>query len=156
MGKSLLLNENMRRKNLAMAISIMLAIASLTAGFLWFEIAANKLYTYNLTVAQRNFTVSISTNWNSAPELHLSNSSLTSLRYISIDFVGFCRKTVTFKVTFPTDLLWGNLSLVWKYYQQSSNRFEVSNIGDKTSIQMTYNHIATDEHFEIRGTEAFW
>ncbi len=146
----------MKRKKIAIILAAILAIVSIAAGFLWFEIAGNKLYTYNLVVAQKNYTVSVSTNWNSTPKLYLSNSSLTSLKYISIDFIGSCRKTVTFKVTFPTDLLWGNLSLVWKYYQQNPDRYEITSNGDNTAIEMTFDHIATDEHFEIHGTQAIW
>jgi hypothetical protein len=146
----------MKRKKLAIILAVALAIVSIAAGFVWFEIEGNKLYTYDLAVAQKNYRVRVSTNWNSAPKLYLSNSSLTDLKYFAIDFIGSCRKTVTFKVTFPTDLLWGNLSLFWKYYQQNPDRFEISGNGDQTSIQMTFNHIATNEHFEIHGTEAVW
>jgi hypothetical protein len=90
------------------------------------------------------------------PKVDLSNSSLTDLKYVSVDFFGSYEKTVFFKITIPTDLLWGNISLIWKYYVQLPDRYVLSNDGTHNSVQMTFNHIAADEHFEIHGTEGAW
>jgi len=76
--------------------------------------------------------------------------------YINFDFIGPTRETVGFNITIPTDLIWGNISLVWKYYEQNLDRYTLSNNGTHNSVQMTFNHTATVEHFEIHGTEGAW
>jgi len=146
----------MKRKQVVITIATVLTIASAVAGVLWFEIAGNKLYTYNLSVAEKNYTITVTTNWNSEPKIYQSDSSLTDLKYLSIDFIGSSRKSVSFKATFPTELLLGNISLVWKYYQQSPDRYELFTNGDYTSVQMAFTHIAINEHFEIHGEDGAW
>lgn len=145
-----------KRKKLTVSVVSAFIIASLVSGFLLLEIMGNRLYTYNLSVAEKSFSITIRTDWNSAPKLCLSDSSLASLKFISVDFIGSCRKTITFKIAFPTDLLSGNISLVWKYYELSPNRYVLSTNGTHTFVLMTFTHIAIDEHFEIHGTEGAW
>jgi hypothetical protein len=146
----------MKRRTLTIIITAVILISSLVAGLLWFEIAANKIYTYHISVGEKTYVITVLTNWNSAPKVNLSNSSLTDLKYISVDFFGSYEKNVSFKITIPTNLLWGNISLIWKYYVQSPDRYTLSNDGIDNSLQMTFNHIAADEHFEIHGTEGSW
>ncbi len=145
----------MKKKKIAIPLAAAAIILSLTAGLLWYEIAAAKQYTYPIAVGDKTYPVTICTNWNSPPEVSLSNSS-TGSKFISIDFIGSCSKTVMFRVTFPTELLGGNITLVWKYYEQTPDRYIVSNDGAHISVQMTFDHIATDEHFEVRGTNGAW
>jgi len=146
----------MNRRTLTITVITVILILSLAAGLLWFETTGSKLYTYPISVGEKTYTITIVTNWNSAPKVNLSNSSLTDLKYISIDFIGSIEKTVFFKITIPTDLLRGNISLIWKYYIQSPDRYTLSNDGTNNSLQMTFNHVAADEHFEIHGTEGSW
>ena len=147
----------MKRKKIAITIAVVvIIITTIAAGLLWFEIAGSKLYTYPISVGEKIYIITVSTNWNSAPKVYLSNSSLTNLKYISVDFIGSCRKTVTFSIKVPTNLLWGNISLVWKYYEQNPNRYNLSNDGTHIYVQMTFNHVAADEHFEIHGTNGAW
>ncbi len=146
----------MKRRKLVITVIAAILITSIISGLLWFEIAESKLYTYPISVGEKTYIITVSTNWNSAPKVYLSNSSLTDLKYVSVDFVGSYRKTVFFDITVPTDLISENISLVWKYYIQSPNRYTLSNDGTHNSLQMTFNHIATDEHFEIHGTEGAW
>jgi len=146
----------MKRRTLTITVIAVILILSLTAGLLWFEIAGSKLYTYHISVGEKTYIITVVTNWNSAPRVELSNSSLSDLKYVSVDFFGYYEKTVFFKITIPTDLLWGNISLIWKYYVQSPDRYTLSNDGINNFLQMTFNHVAADEHFEIRGTEGAW
>ena len=146
----------MKRRTLTVTAIAVILILSLVAGLLLFEIAGSKLYTYPLSVGEKAYIITIVTNWNSAPKVDLSNSSLTDLKYVSVDFFGSDEKTVFFKITIPTDLLWGNISLIWKYYVQLPGRYLLSNDGTHNSVQMTFNHIAAYEHFEIHGTEGAW
>ena len=146
----------MKRRTLTITIIAVILISSLVAGLLWFEIAGNKLYTYHISVGEKTYIITVVTNWNSAPRVELSNSSLSDVKYVSVDFFGSYEKNVFFKITIPTDLLWGNISLIWKYYIQSPDRYTLSTDGTDNSLQMTFNHVAADEHFEIHGTEGSW
>ena len=146
----------MKRRTLTITVTAVILISSLVARLLWFEVAGSKLYTYHISVGEKTYVITVLTNWNSAPKVELSNSSLTRLKYVSVDFFGSFEKAVFFKITIPTDLLWGNISLIWKYYIQSPDHYSLSNDGTHNSVQMTFNHIATDEHFEIHGTEGSW
>ena len=146
----------MKRRTLAITVVAVILILSLAAGLLWFELAGSKLYTYPISVGEKTYIITVLTNWNSAPKVELSNSSLTDLKYISVDFFGSHEKNVFFKITIPTDLLWGNISLVEKYYVLSPDHYTLSNDGTHNSVQMKFNHIATDEHFEIHGTQGAW
>ncbi len=146
----------MKRRTLTITAIAVILILSIVAGLIWFEIAGSKLYTYPISVGEKTYIIAIVTNWNSAPRVELSNSSLSDLKYVSVDFFGSYEKNVFFKITIPTDLLWGNISLIWKYYVQSPDRYVFSNDGTHNSVQMTFNHAAADEHFEIRGTEGAW
>ena len=147
----------MKRRTLTITVIAVILILSLVSGLLWFEIATgSKLYTYHISVGEKTYIITVVTNWNSAPRVELSNSSLSDLKYVSVDFFGYYEKTVFFKITIPTDLLWGNISLIWKYYVQSPDRYTLSNDGINNFLQMTFNHVAADEHFEIRGTEGAW
>ncbi len=142
-------------KKIIAAITIALIAVSLVAGFLWIELAGNKLYTYSypISVNEKTYIVTVKTNWTPEPKVSLPEFDTN---YVSVDFIGSRRENVTFNITIPTDLIWGNISLIWKYYEQSADRYTLSNNGTHNSVQMTFTHIATDEHFEIRGTEGAW
>jgi hypothetical protein len=147
--------SDMNRKNIVITITVVVIILSLTAGIIWFETAAAKQYTYLIGAGDKTYTVTVHTNWNSPPEVSLSNAS-TGSKFISVDFIGSCSKTVTFRITFPTELLGGNITLVWKYYEQNPDCYTVTNDGMQTSVEMTFTHTAIDEHFEVRGTSGAW
>ena len=146
-------NCAMKRKMLALIVVVLLLVVTAATGILWFELKGNKLYTYPFSVGQKTYTVSVLTNWDSAPKVTLSQSNL---KFVSLDFVGSFRETVFYKITIPSDLLWGNISLVWKYYEQNPDRYILTNDGVYNSVQMTFLHTATTEHFEIHGTEGAW
>ena len=148
----------MKRKALALTLVAVILIIALLAGFLWVDLTGNKevvskLYTYPVLVGEKTYIITVSTNWTSAPKVYLPE---IDSQYVCCDFIGPNRETVGFNITVPTDLIWGNISLVWKYYEQNSDRYTLSNNGTHNSIQMTFNHTATVEHFEIRGTEGAW
>jgi hypothetical protein len=143
----------MKKKLLVLIVAVLLLALILSTGLLWFELTENNLYTYPISVGQKAYTITVLTNWNSTPKVNLSESNL---KFVSIDFVGSYREKVYFKITFPSDLLWGNLTLVWKYYEQNPTSYTLTTNGNYTSVQMTFMHTATDEHFEIRGAEGAW
>lgn len=147
----------MKLRTLKITVIAVILSLSLVSVLLWFEVATgSKLYTYHISVGEKTYIITVLTNWNSAPRIELSNSSLADLKYVYVNFFGSYEKNVFFKITVPTDLLWGNTSLIWKYYIQSPDRYTLSNDGTHNSLQMTFNYVAADEHFEIRGTEGAW
>jgi hypothetical protein len=148
----------MKRKALTLTLEVVILITTLLAGFLWVDLAgdkeaASKLYTYPVSVGEKTYIITVRTNWTSAPKVYLPEQES---KYVNCDFIGSSRETVSFNISIPTDLIWGNISIVWKYYEQNADRYTLSNNGTHNSIQMTFNHIATGEHFEIHGTEGAW
>jgi hypothetical protein len=145
----------MKRKALVLTLVSVILITALIAGFLWVDLvakkeAATKLYTYPISVGEKTYIITVKTNWTSAPRVYLPEQES---KYINCDFIGPNRQTVNFNITIPTDLISGNISLIWKYYEQNSDRYTLSNNGTHNSISMSFAHTATDEHFEIHGTE---
>ena len=145
----------MKRKTLTLTLVSVILIIALITGFVWVDLvakkeAATKLYTYSILVGEKTYVITVKTNWTSAPRVYLPE---LESKYVNFDFFGPNRQTVNFNITIPTDLIGGNISLIWKYYEQKSDRYTLSNNGTHNSIQMTFNHTATDEHFEIHGTE---
>jgi hypothetical protein len=145
----------MDKRRIIAATTIALVAVSLVAGFLWIELTGNKEYTYSypISVKEKTYIITVRTNWIPEPKVSLPE---TDSKYVSVDFIGSRREPVSFNITVPTDLIWGNISLIWKYYEQSPDRYTLSNNGTHNSVQMTFTHIATVEHFEIRGTEGAW
>jgi hypothetical protein len=141
----------------AVALVLLILITAVAVGALFAELAkteaAGELYTYPVSVGEKTYIITVRTNWNSAPEVYLPEFSSN---YVSVDFRGPERASVFFNITVPTSLIGGNISLVWKYYTLSADRYTISNNGTHNSIQMTFDHTATVEHFEIHGTESAW
>ncbi len=141
----------MKRTTLTLVVVIL--ITAIVAGMLLVNWAWNeepKLYTYPVSVNDKTYTITVLTNWTSAPEVYLPEFDTN---YVCVDFRGPERAMVFFNITIPADLIGGNISLVWKYYEQNTDRYTISNNGTHQSIQMTFYHTASVEHFEIRGTE---
>jgi hypothetical protein len=141
----------MKRKTFV--VTVALAIFLCLAGAWWYESSLSKTYTYPISVERQTYTVTVETNWDVPPKVSLSQ---TSLKYLSVDFIGSQRESVFFKITFPNNLLSGNITLIWKYYLQNPDRYTVTDDGIHTIVQMKFNHTAVDEHFEVRGTKAAW
>jgi len=146
----------MKKIALAVILAVLILVTAIVAGILLVDLAENdeavgyQLYTFPISVGEKTYIITVRTNWTSAPEVYLPEFDL---QYISFDFRGLLRATVFFNITIPADLIWGELSLIWKYYEQSSDRYTMSNNGTHHSVQMTFYHTALVEHFEIHGTE---
>lgn len=114
------------------------------------EVSLGKLYTFPISVGEKTYIITVRTNWTSAPEVYLPE---IPMNYVSVDFRGPLKATVFFNVTIPADFIWGEISVIWKYYEQSDDRYTLCYNGTHHSVQMTFYHTAVVEHFEIRGTE---
>lgn len=146
------------RKALAITLIIALAIIAMAAGAILVNLAEDKetlgkLYTYPVSVGEKNYTITVKTNWTSEPQVYLPKFGTN---YVSVDFRGTEREQFFFNITIPTDLIGGEISVIAKYYKLSSDRYTLSNNGTHNSVYMTYDHIAFVEHFEIHGTEGAW
>ena len=125
------------------------------------ETRANNLYTYLVSPYHGNgkiYIVTVETNWTSKPKISLP-AEYDTLKYVSVVFSGWSRENVFFNVTIPTDLLWGSISLLRKYYDQPPDVYTLSNNGTHNSIMMTCvftPYFSGVGYFTIRGTEAAW
>jgi hypothetical protein len=142
----------MKRK--ALLTVVLLIISSIiVAGILLVDLGADevsvgKLHTYPISVGDKTYMVSVRSNYTSAPKVTYSELS----KSVSVDFMGD-RENSFCNITIPTDLIWGELSVIAKYYKMSDDFYTQSNNGTHNSIYFTFNHTALIKHFEIRGTE---
>ncbi len=121
------------------------------------ETKKNNLFAYNLSVGGKTFTVTVETNSTIAPNVEISESD--PIKHVIVYFNGGSRNTLFFNATIPTSLLWGNISLVWKYYLQEPNRYTLSGNDTHNSVYMKFEYdpfMSGRGYFEIRGTEAAW
>jgi hypothetical protein len=153
------------RKKFIIVATILFVVILLSVG-IWagLQLGAKEeinRFTYPLLVRDKTYVVTVETNWTEerAPSVSLLNSS--DNRYpIELYFLGGTEeKNISYNIIIPTDLLWGNISLVWKYYLQESNRYTLSNNGTHNSLQMTFEYqpfFSGSGYFEILGTEGAW
>ena len=154
------------KRKLIVVAAILLIVISLAAGILLacLEVGReeeNNLFTYPLSVGDKTFIVTVETNWNAerAPSVSLLNVSDINRHSVELYFLGGSKKTISYNITIPTDLLWGDISLVWKYYLQNPDRYTLSNNGTHNSLQMTFEYepfFSGMGYFEILGTEGAW
>ena len=154
----------MKRKFIVVAAVSLIAI-SLTVG-IWVGLqfgAEQEIthFTYPFLVGDKNFTVTVETNWNEEREPSVSLLNSSDSRYpIELYFLGGTeQKTVSFEINIPTDLLWGNISLIRKYYIVDPNNYTLINNGTHNSLQMTFDYqpfFSGSGYFEILGTEGAW
>ena len=156
---------DIKRKFIVVAAILLIAI-SLAAGILYAYLEVDReeetnLFTYPLSVRDKTFIVTVETNWNAErmPSVTLLNVSDVTRHSVELYFLGGSKKTISYNITIPTDLLWGNISLVQKYYLQNPDRYNLSNNGTHNSLQMTFEyepHFSGIGYFEIIGTEGAW
>jgi len=123
------------------------------------KVAEAKLYTYPLSVGEKTYIVTIVSNYSSTPTVNLPQvpDNYTDVNYnlVEFDFRGppedsFCN------ITIPNDLIWGELTVIDKYYVMDKANYVQRSNSTNTAIYFTFSHIthiALDKHFEIRGTE---
>jgi hypothetical protein len=144
--------------------AVSLLIIALTAGILTrpqtVQETKQTSYTYPFTVKDKTYMVILETNWaaQKIPTVTLSNTSLTPYS-LTLYFLGGSKATITYNITIPTDLLSGDISLLWKYYVQNPNRYTLTNNGAANTLQMTFNYdpyFSGIGYFEILGTDGAW
>jgi hypothetical protein len=134
-----------------LVISSLILVGSILVNLTEDEVGEGKFYTFPISVAEKTYLIGIRSNYTSPPEV----SYFGLQKSVSIDFKGdpenaFCN------ITLPNDLIWGELTVIDKYYiMDKANYIQTSNSTD-TSIYFTFTHTthnALVKHFEIRGTE---
>jgi len=108
------------------------------------------LYTFPLSVADNTYVVTVRSNSTAVPTV--SYSGMEVLKIVTISFMGD-PETAFCNVTVPNDLIWGKLSLVFKYYEMDENYYTKTSNSTHTSFYFEYYQIALIKHFELRGTE---
>ena len=141
-----------RVKALAM---VFLILFSIVAGVIIFihleenEATTGELYTFSLSVGDKTYVVTVMSNYSSAPEIYLPE---LPANMVEIDFRGppenaFCN------ITIPINLIWGELTVIDKYYKMDESSYIRTSNSTYNSIYFTFDHIALTKHFEVRGTE---
>ena len=155
----------MKKAVYALALILILVITAVAAGILLACLEVNQeegnnLFTYPLSVGDKTFIITVETNWDAEqPSVTLLDVTTINRRSVGLHFLGGSEKTISYNITIPTDLLWGDISLVWKYYLQDPDRYTLSNNGTHNSLQMTFEYkpfFSGMGYFEISGTEGAW
>jgi hypothetical protein len=148
----------------ASLIVISLIVISFAAG-IWAGSQSNKQeikhFTYPLLVGDQTYVVTVETNWTEAraPSVSLLNSSDNRYPLELVFLGGTVGKTVNYKITIPTDLHGGNITLIRKYYIVNPDNYTLSNSGEYNSLQMTFDYqpfFSGSGYFEILGTKGAW
>ena len=143
----------MNKSFLIVFLTILIIGSLIVAGIILFDSAEDepsigKLYRFPISVNSKTYMITVRSNYSSAPEVNYFGLD----KSVSVDFIGdpenaFCN------ITIPSDLIWGELSVIDKYYKMNESYYTQSNNGTHNSIYFMFNHIALTKHFEIRGTE---
>jgi hypothetical protein len=121
------------------------------AGILLVDFGAEEvgeLYTFPISVGDKTYVISVRSNYSSAPEVSYSGL----LKSVSVDFTGE-RENAFCNITIPNDLIWGELSVLSKYYEMDEAYYTKSSNSTHHSFYFVFDQIALIKHFEIRGTE---
>ncbi len=155
----------MNRKLIVFAAISLIAI-SLATGILLASLDLGQkeetnLFTYPLSVGNKTFIITVETNWDAerAPLVTLLNVTDINRHSVELYFLGGSKKIISYNITIPTDLLWGDISLIKKYYLQDPDRYTLSNNGTHNSLQMTFEYVPPFSgigYFEILGTKGAW
>ncbi len=165
----------MKRKVITIALAALILTAAMTTVFLLRNSPAeetnvkeetettdktgtNYLYTYPIGVPSgKTFIVTVETNRTPGPKVELPQFDTN--KYVIVYFWDGNITNMYFNVTIPTSLLWGNISLVWKYYLQNPDRYTLSNNETHNSVYMAFQYspyFSGRGWFQIGGTEAAW
>ena len=107
-------------------------------------------YTFPLSVADNTYVVTIRSNSTAIPTV--SYSGINVQKIVTISFMGD-PETAFCNVTIPNDLIWGKLSLVFKYYEMDEAYYTRTSNSTHTSFYFEYYQVSLIKHFEVRGTE---
>jgi hypothetical protein len=149
----------MNKKFTVAAIAILALVAIALAGILLANTGPaqqekTNRFVYSLSTGNKTYAVTVEANWDqeNPPTVTLSNGTRHAMH---LYFLGGTKKNVTYNISFPTELIGGNISLVWKYYLQNPDRYTLTSNGTCNSLEMTFDydpHFSGKGYFEILGT----
>ena len=144
----------MNKLILIVVLTVLAISASVIAGSLWVdftkenETPVNKPYKFPILVGDKTYRVSVTSNYSAAPQVSYSELS----KAVSVSFKGD-KENAFCNITIPTELIWGELSVIDKYYKMSEEQYIQSFNGTHNSIYFTFDHVALLKHFDIIGTQ---
>lgn len=142
-------------------VLVLLILVSIIAGALfvaltWDDEDLGKLYAFPVSVGEETYIVTVETN-SSDVSVYLGEffeSEIPGIdKSVNIDLWGENKENYFFNVTIPADLIWGELSVIAKYYKMDSDQYTMSNNGTHHSVKVTFNLYGYYAHYEVRGTE---
>lgn len=146
--------DNVTRRLKALVIVLLVLFLIVAGGIIFVQFieneeSAGKLYRFPLSVGEMTYMVTIKSNYSSAPEVYLPEIPANMVEF---DFRGppenaFCN------ITIPKDLIWGELTVIDKYYKMEESRYIQTSNSTDNSIYFTFDHVALVKHFEVRGSE---
>lgn len=143
----------MNKKVLAIVLLVLFSIVAGSIIFIHFlggnEDSVGKLHWFPLLAGEKTFIVTVLSNYSSTPEVYLP---IIPANMIEFDFRGPPENSF-WNITIPKDLIWGQLTVIDKYYEVDKTSYILSSNSTHTSIYYPFDSIALTKHFEIRGTE---
>lgn len=152
-----MISDVMNKRVIALACILLVLFSIIVGGILLVhlggnEASASKLYTFPLSVGEKEFIITVRSNYSSTPEVYLPE---IPANMVEVDFRGPPEDSF-FNITIPNNLIWGELTVIDKYYVMDKANYIQTSTSTDNSIYFTFNHIshiALVKHFEIRGTE---
>ena len=155
----------MNRKFTILTTTISLIAILLSVAISWTNLPLaqeeKNLFAYPILMGNKNYTVTVETNWNQErePSVALLNSSNNRYPFELVFLGGTEEKTSSYTINIPTDLLWGNISLTRKYYTVNPDDYTLSSNGTHSCLQVTFEYqpfFSGNGYFEIIGTQGAW
>jgi hypothetical protein len=143
----------MKKRIIALALVLVISFSIIVGGILFIHLGegeeSGKLYMFPISVGEKVYTVTVRSNYSSAPKVYLPEvpENLVSVDFMGDPEIAFCN------ITIPTDLIWGELTVIDKYYEMDEADYILSSNSTDNSIYFTFDHNALIKHFEVRGTE---
>ena len=112
------------------------------------EVDFGKLYKFPILVGEKTYLILVGSNCSSKPEVSFFGLGKSVL----VDFRDN-QENVFCNITIPADLIWGELSVINKYYELSNAEYYQISTGSNHFFHFIFSQTGLVEHFEFRGTE---
>jgi hypothetical protein len=142
----------MNKRLVAFAVVLLVSFSIIAGGTIFIHLVGNEasagtLYKFPLSVGEKTYTVTVISNYSSAPKVYLPEIPSNMVEF---DFQGppedaFCN------ITIPNDLIWGELTVIDKYYVMDEAKYIQTSNSTDTSTYFTFDHTTHNsftKHFE--------
>ena len=99
------------------------------------ETDLGEFFTFPISVGEKTFQVSVLSNYSSSPSVSYWEEG----KVVYLVFTGN-KENSFFNVTIPTDLIWGELTLIDKYYKVDEQHYIQSYNGTHNSMFFSFDH----------------